>query len=168
MVDEHGAGRGVEAALVEKRKHPHVVRATFEAQVLGQDSWGEWLRVPRQRAVLLLPWGQWWVAWFRREGTLRVDVATAVAPGAETRSFVDLDLDVEREADGTVHILDEDEFAERCDAYPPSWVPVALRTVREVADRARRYAEPFGTAHHRWMPAQVSTAGTGCGAGGPT
>lgn len=151
-----------EQVRVEKRKYPASVRRAYVAHPLGVDRWGEWLGVPAEGAVLLLPRNEWWVAWFRHDGSLRVDIATEVAAGGlgaitAPRSFVDLDLDVERDADGTTVILDEDQFAERCGAYPATWVPMARETVVEVADRARRRVEPFAQAHTTWVQLWQST-----------
>lgn len=145
------AYRPSEVVQVEKRKYPTSVRRTFEAWHLGSDHWGEWLSVPSEEAVLLLPNGEWWVAWFREDGSRRVDIAAEVADHGDRRSFVDLDLDVECDADGTIEILDEDQFAERCDSYPSSWVERARRCVTEVTERITRRDGPFGAAGTAWL-----------------
>lgn len=147
---------------VEKRKYPASLRRTYVAHPLGTDHWGEWLGVPAEDALLLLPNDGWWVAWFRLDGSLRIDVAAAVTTGgpaatAALRSFVDLDLDIERDAAGGTVILDEDQFAERCGAYPAAWVAVARATVVEAADLARNRVEPFARAHATWVQLWQST-----------
>lgn len=149
----------VEVIRVEKRKYPDRLRTIYQAHPLGHDRWGEWLTVPAERAVLLLPSSEWWVAWFREDGSLRVDIAGDVVAGGfggtnrGVRSFIDLDLDIECAAGGALQILDEDQFAERCWAYPASYVDAARWAVGDAADRVQGGDEPFGQACRPWTGA---------------
>ena len=77
---------------------------------------------------------------------------------AEEVTMIDLDLDVARKReDGSVHLLDEDEFAEHQVryGYPPEIVENAIVAARWLQEAITAGAEPFATVHQRWM-AQVA------------
>ena len=83
--------------------------------------------------VTLVPAREWWVASFNgRRGDadvdVYVDVTTAPVRSAGVVEAVDLDLDVVRLRDGSVRVLDEDEFADH---------QVRYRYPAEVIDRAQ-------------------------------
>lgn len=68
--------------------------------------------------------------------------------------FVDLDLDISWWSDGTVHLLDEDEFAthrERMD-YPDPLVDRAWSAVDEVRDLIARRVPPLDGGLYEWRP----------------
>lgn len=108
--------------------------------------------------VLLLPVADPWVARFRPGGAVRVDIATAVVAASPVSSFVDLDLDVERTADGTVHALDLDDFLARSPAYPRAWAELAWAAWHEVERDVAARVEPFGRAAAPWLR-QAAPAG---------
>jgi|GEM_PF-4127505 len=135
---------------IEKRKPCGAVRGRWRADVLGFDEWGDWFAV-HDGGVLLLPLADPWAAWFATDGSVRVDVATQVTAAAPVSSFVDLDLDVERDADGTVHALDREDFLQRSPSYPSVWVDLAWAAWHEVQTDVSGFAEPFGTAPDRWL-----------------
>jgi hypothetical protein len=135
--------------VVEKRKPCGAVRTRWTAVVLGSDEWGDWFAVPD--GALLLPVADPWVAWFRHDGRVRVDVATGVVAAAPVSWFVDLDLDVERDTDGTVHALDLADFVQRSPSYPRAWVDLARAAWQEAQDDVATRAEPFGAASDLWV-----------------
>ncbi|WP_407319620.1 hypothetical protein UQW22_04130 [Isoptericola halotolerans] len=136
---------------VEKRKPCGSVRRTWRTETLGADVWGDWFSVPEDGGVLLLPVADPWVAWFRTDRSLRVDVATTVVAAAPVSSFVDLDVDVERDPDGTVRLLDADDLLDRAPTYPRAWVELAWEAWRDVERDVTTRAEPFGAASDRWL-----------------
>jgi hypothetical protein len=136
---------------VEKRKPCGRVRSRWAATPLGADVWGDWFSVPEDGGVLLLPVADPWVAWFRHDGSVRVDIATDVRAAAPVSSFVDLDVDVERDTDGTVHLLDADDLLDRAPGYPRAWVDLAWQAWREVGDDVGLRVEPFGAASELWL-----------------
>ncbi|MBR8639666.1 DUF402 domain-containing protein [Streptomyces tuirus] len=61
--------------------------------------------------VQLLPDSGWWAAWWwRTDRWISVDICTPPALDGSGWSYVDLELDLARLADGTVLLVDEDEF----------------------------------------------------------
>ncbi|PFG41643.1 hypothetical protein ATJ88_0285 [Isoptericola jiangsuensis] len=137
------------SVVVEKRKPCGAVRARWTAVVLGSDEWGDWFAVPD--GTLLLPVADPWVARFRHDGTVRVDVATGVVAASPVSWFVDLDLDVERDATGGVHALDLADFVERSPSYPRAWVDLAREAWQDVQRDVAGHAEPFGAAPDLWL-----------------
>jgi hypothetical protein len=137
---------------------------------LGEDEHGVWLGSPTgtvwQRgsepgvaqppSVVLIPRERWWVAYFNappRKYEVYVDISTAPVWSGDEVTMVDLDLDVVRyRGDGSVRLLDEDEFAEHRVrlGYPEALV----RTVTETAQRLLTdvaSAEPFTAAYRSWL-----------------
>jgi len=99
----------------------------FDMEPLGQDAAGRWFGMrggaPQQRGdeppvalphdcVLLVPSDGCYTAFWNAAGTvgLYVDVTTQPVVNADTIDVVDLDLDVVRLRDGTIELIDEDEF----------------------------------------------------------
>lgn len=145
-------------------------------QYLGEDEHGVWLgmrangfmrkgdepEVPLPYAnVGLVPRAQWWTAWFNGEPQrveVYCDITTIpewIGPGEVT--MVDLDLDVARSrADGSVHLLDEDEFADhqRLYGYPADVIENAQRAARWLMAAVGDGTEPFAGNYRRWL-AQV-------------
>lgn len=128
--------------IVEELKWPDRSRWQLRLPVVADDRFGLWLwSEPQPRDehtdydayLKLIPAYDWWAAtWILSRGQLLklyIDVttpATWVTPDHVT--MVDLEVDVHRLADGSVDILDEDEFRQRCVewAYPPlfaEWYP---------------------------------------------
>ncbi|MDQ2846431.1 MAG: hypothetical protein M3Y77_08790 [Actinomycetota bacterium] len=73
--------------------------------------------------------------------------------GDDLIEFVDLDLDVERNNDGPVAIVDRDEFDERRLSmnYPDPVAQQALRTATLVEQLMVRRQGPFDGAWRRWL-----------------
>lgn len=135
----------------------------YHLESLGTDQYGWWLGghpgIPIQRGneepmvqphdfVVLVPTeGNWIANWNAATDTaIYVDVTTAPVrlPGAV--EAVDLDLDVVRLRDGTVQVLDEDEFAEhqRLYGYPAEVIAEAESTTADLVARITAATEPFG------------------------
>jgi len=147
---------------------------TFDGVRLGEDEHGIWvgcaapLVITRPGARFELPTGAvqlfprdepWTLAAYPASPGLRfelyVDVSTAPVWSADGSSvtMVDLDLDVVRLWDGTVEVLDEDEFAEhRVElGYPAEVVEMAVRSCAERATAIAAGLEPFATTYQRWL-----------------
>lgn len=138
---------------------------------LGEDEHGVWLAAPTgtvwQRgseasvslpaAATLIPRDTWWVASFNAAPAkfdMYVDISTVpVWSSRDEVTMVDLDLDVVRyRGDGTVRLLDEDEFAEHRIAfgYPPEVITAATSTAASLLSRVST-DEPFLAAHRTWL-----------------
>lgn len=157
---------------VNQRKWPDSPHWHFDAERIGEDYHGVWLFVdaatvmqrgteqPRPAGidmVILVPnTDPWMVEFYRDHPTDAVYVNIGSVPEWEESMVtqIDLDLDVIRKTDGTVVIVDEDEFAEHqvALAYPPAIVQLA----RQASDRAARLLEegnePFAAAADQWWP----------------
>lgn len=141
---------------------------------LGEDEHGVWLAAPTgtlwQRgsepvvalppSVTLIPRECWWVAAFNAPPAkyeIYIDLSTVPVWSGDEVTMVDLDLDVVRyRGNGSVRLLDEDEFAEHRVqlGYPESIVRNVTQTAQQLlADVAA--AEPFAAAYRPWL-AQVS------------
>jgi len=147
----------------------------FDTVRLGDDAHGVWLGggpgTPVRRGsepaiiisppfALLIPAEGWWTATFNPESggspfeyVIYVDICTPPEWDGDTVSAVDLDLDVAMRVDGTVAMLDEDEFEEH---------RIAMAYPAHIADQARASAaarfttieasgEPFATIGFRWL-----------------
>ena len=67
--------------------------------------------------------------------------------------MVDLDLDVVRDRDGTVAVLDEDEFADHQVrfGYPAEFVERAQSTADHLVDALTNRIEPFDLRGQEWL-----------------
>ncbi|MEU8515785.1 DUF402 domain-containing protein [Kitasatospora sp. NPDC048722] len=137
-------------------------------RVLGTDEFGTWpfcaegevhhkadgesLTVPGD--VQLLPRSGWWAAWWwRKERWISVDVCTPPVLGESGWSYVDLELDLARLADGTVLLVDEDEFEQAVvECRMPADVVRAARAAAAASQIMLADAtEPVVTAGWRWL-----------------
>lgn len=96
-----------------------------------------------------------------------VNIALPATWDDGTVRWVDLDLDVSWWADGTLRLLDEDEFAEHRDrfGYPEWLVERAWKAVDEVQGMIDRRRWPFDQSLYAWRPSDDS-ASDGSGAAG--
>lgn len=139
---------------------------------LGSDEHGTWLgarrgnpvrqpdgRVEAQRedGVWLIADEAWWLPafWFTEETDLTIDICTPPSLDANTWSFVDLELDVYRRADGTAGIVDEDEFEQLAASglISPRETRVATEAAQSVLSLVQARAEPLGDAARPWLEA---------------
>jgi hypothetical protein len=141
---------------------------------LGEDEHGVWLAAPSgtlwQRgsepavalpaSVTLIPREHWWVAAFNAPPAkydIYVDLSTVPVWSGGEVTMIDLDLDVVRHrGDGTVRLLDEDEFAEHRVrlGYPETIVRNVTQTAQELMSDVVT-VEPFTAAYRSWL-ARVS------------
>ena len=164
------------------RKWPNTRSWQFTMHPLGADDHGTWLWAPAGTVyarpegpervsptvwVVLVTPDRWWTClWYDdpdgRE--LYVDVATpATWVGDRSRvTMIDLDLDVVRDVDGTVELLDEDEFEpHRIEwAYPDHVVAAARTTAAQLVGRVTDRGEPFGSVGLGWLQRACHRAGS--------
>lgn len=157
--------------LLAFRKHPGTRHWEHRCVRLGEDEHGVWLGMPQGAgyrkgdepwranaiaAAICVPHEGWWCLLAngpQHVAPIYIDVATPPVWVSDDRvELVDLDLDVVRLPDGSVEVLDRDEFAlhQRLLGYPPSWVSAAERTAAELAAALRAGAEPFGAVADAW------------------
>ena len=102
----------------------------IETELIREDESGWWLRghpgakaerpghvvVEKVGFLCRVPRGMWWAAFWNHDRENEYELYIDIATPAEWRDgelqLVDLDLDVARDWDGRVHLLDEDEFAD--------------------------------------------------------
>jgi hypothetical protein len=141
----------------------------WDAQVLGTDRFGTWLSsaagdvhrkangdalVLPSDGVQLLPANGWWTAWWwRTRKWISVDICTPPVLSEGGWSYVDLELDLARLADGTVMVVDEDEFAHAvAEGVIPEGDAVAARgTAAELQGRLADPSEPVVAAGWAWL-----------------
>lgn len=157
---------------VQYFKYPDLLHWRHDTTRLGEDEFGVWLAIPTgttvQRgheperlmdrdAVQLVAADRWWSLIYNgpeHEFEVYVDITTpAVWERADRVTMFDLDLDVVRHQDGTVEILDEDEFDEHRHArsYPPQLVDGARAATAAIFVALERHEEPFGTVAATWL-----------------
>jgi len=138
--------------------------------MVGADDFGTWLYRPRDVAVdrvgvQLMPVDRWWTAWWwigwendpdRR--WIAVDICTPPILDAGGWRYDDLEIDLVGRSDGSVLVLDEDEFEEARHAvpYPQEVVAAALYARDEVHQMLDRGAEPFRSCGWRHLETAVA------------
>lgn len=153
---------------VHKRKYPARPHLTSELEVIGADRFGDWLYRPRDAAldrvgVQLLPRNSWWTAWWwigwESDPTRRwvaVDICTPPEPDADGWHYDDLEIDLVRLPDGSILVLDEDEFEDACRRVPfPQEVVTAACSARDEVHRMLKHdTEPFHS--HGWRRLELA------------
>lgn len=146
-------------------------RATWSVLHLGHDRHGVWLGARRSNPVLqpdgriehqdhdgvwLIPPRQFWIAafWFSATTDLTIDICQPPTRDGDTFSFVDLELDLYRNAQGEAGMVDHDEFAALAAArlVPERDLTIASTTAHHLLPLVERQAEPFGEAARSWFP----------------
>jgi protein associated with RNAse G/E len=157
--------------VVQYWKHPRTPHWRQPMRRVGEDEHGIWLGMdegalfqkgdeepvpsPTPMVQLVAP-GAWWTLLYngpRHRYPVYVDVIAPATWATDARvEMVDLDLDVVQLPDGTVAVLDEDEFERHREelAYPELWVAGAERAAGEVAAMLRGGAEPFADRMRAW------------------
>jgi uncharacterized protein len=144
----------------------------FSVEPLGTDQYGRWFGaragILLQRGfedpivqphdfIVLVPAKGCWIATWNDPGqtdiSIYVDVTTEPSIHADVVSAVDLDLDVVRLRDGTVRVLDEDEFADHQTRYkyPADVVEQARATSDDLVARLTAGTEPFAAVGAAWL-----------------
>lgn len=157
------------------RKYDGSLHWHFTARLLGEDEHGVWVGQAAGAAVVkgngpvvpisfaragVVPRRAGWVAWFGPAPDpieVYCDVTTvAVWPTEAEVTMVDLDLDVIRERDGSIQLLDEDEFAvhQLRYRYPDDVIAEASRTAGWLCAALDDGTQPFASAYLQWL-AQV-------------
>ncbi|QIZ00920.1 DUF402 domain-containing protein [Streptomyces sp. S1D4-11] len=143
--------------------------AAWDARLLGTDQFGTWLycregEVHRRAdgtslvvpsdGVQLLPCSGWWAAWWwRTDRWISVDICTPPALGESGWSYIDLELDLARLADGTVLLVDEDEFEQtvvEC-MIPQDVVTAARAAASDLQSRLANASDPVVVAGWEWL-----------------
>ncbi|MDH3606239.1 MAG: YgaC family protein [Acidimicrobiia bacterium] len=159
--------------VVQYFKYSGDLHWRHDLHYLGEDRHGAWLGGPAgstiQRGheppklwpspfVQLVTPGQWWTMFFNGDHSddfrIYIDVITPGKWVSEDRvEMVDLDLDVVLHHDGTVELLDEDEFLDHSQlfSYPDSLIDGARATAAELMLKVESRAEPFGTDGQAWL-----------------
>jgi len=153
-------------------KYPDVLHWRHEMQRLGEDQFGVWLGAPTgtvvQRGmeapmtldhpfVQLIPPASYWSLIYNGENhkyPLYIDIATtATWVDAQRVEMIDVDLDVVRYRDGSVALLDEDEFLDHQGRFNyPAWlVDRARTTAAELVMKVEAGVEPFGFVPGFWL-----------------
>jgi uncharacterized protein len=121
---------------------------------LGRRGDGRWVAIDHHR-VRLFPRNAWWSALFNdepHETEVYCDITTPAEISDNTVTTVDLDLDIRRMRDGTVQVVDEEEFAVHRVKYnyPDRVVDAARSTCAWVAANITT-AEPFRSAYRHYL-----------------
>jgi uncharacterized protein len=146
----------------------------FAAEPLGSDEFGWWYGCPAGTSmrrgfeepvvvdydfIVLVPArGRWVASWngpAHRRVAVYVDVTDGPIRANGLVEAVDLDLDVIRLRDGSVELLDEDEFEEhqRLYGYPAEVITQARDTADELIAMITHRHEPFGEVGDAWLAA---------------
>lgn len=156
---------------VDERKWPDRMHWQFAATRLGEDEHGVWLWAPQgavaQRGlenpielahgfVMLVPRAEWWLVEFYEDHPVReiyTNIGTPPVWDGDRFTHIDLDLDVVRNVDGSVEVLDEDEFLDHQVRYryPEDLIASARTAACRVAQLLHLGTEPFGSAAARWL-----------------
>jgi len=158
---------------VQYFKYPETPHWRHQMLHLGEDAHGVWLGAPIgavvQRAseppkdlkryfVQLIPPNKWWTAIFNGPGdhdmSVYVDVTTVARwIGDGEVHLIDLDLDVIRRTDGSIHLDDEDEFSEHAVSlhYPARLVDGARNAAARLMVDIERSAPPFDGTAQPWL-----------------
>jgi hypothetical protein len=140
------------------------------SRLLGDDMFGRWLGVTRgdpwwaadrsrsgvfvESFVKLVPSGTFWTACFNSaDPIVDVDIVMPVCWAGNVLEEIDLELDILRSADGSVHVRDQDEF-ERVRAgwdMPLDIATQAETTCAQIRVLVEQGAEPFNSIGHRWL-----------------
>ena len=157
---------------VRYRKYDGSLHWNFTAYRLGVDEYGTWLGAPPDVVLrrgtdyavtwevaqaLLVPAGdRWYTASFNaapHRTEIYCDMTTVPEWRGDELYAIDLDLDVLRRRDGTVAVMDEDEFAEHQVkyGYPAHVIDAAQAAATEVYEAISANAEPFASVYRTWL-----------------
>lgn len=153
-------------------KYPDTLHWRHDMVMLGEDALGTWLGAPigtiiqrgvekpmswHRPFVQLIQPTRPWIPIFNLDPdrtAIYVDITTVPMRVAPDRfEVIDIDLDVVRLVDGSINVLDEDEFDEhRVSLGYPDWmVDQARATAAEVAVAIEMERSPFDGSHLLWF-----------------
>lgn len=156
---------------VDERKWPDQLHWQFFADRLGEDEHGVWLLVPSdtiaQRGeepprtvgagfVLLVPAEEWWIAefyWDHPWHSIYINIGTPPVWDGDRFTQIDLDLDVVLKLDGSIEVLDEDEFADHQVRfeYSPELIASTRAATEAAVGQLESGVEPFAQVARRWL-----------------
>lgn len=160
------------SVTVQYFKYPDILHWRLDATRLGEDEFGVWVAIPagttiqrgheaertiERDAVLLIAPDRWWSVIYNgpnHKFEVYVDIATPPVWEAPDRvTMIDLDLDVVRHHDGTVEILDEDEFADHqvTLAYPAKLIDQTRAATAAVVLTMEANEEPYRSVAASWL-----------------
>lgn len=106
-------------------------------------------------AVFLVNSGEWFVStcWHSPTTELTIDISAPPILDADGWTFVDLELDLYRNVDGTAAIVDQDEFAVLAESglVPEADLDAAGRTADQLLTAITSRREPFGDVGREWI-----------------
>lgn len=153
-------------------KYPDRLHWRHDMERLGEDEHGVWLGAAAgaivQRGteppkelhhpfVQLIPRASYWALIYNgadHKYPIYIDISTPATWVNEHRvEMIDIDLDVVRWKDGSVGVLDEDEFLDHQVRFGyPNWlVDQARNTAAELVLKVEENVEPFGRVPERWL-----------------
>lgn len=151
-------------------KWPRRPTGVTVARWLGEDNFGRWLGVARgepwwtvdrsrsgvfeQSLVKLVPSHTFWTVCFHPvDPVVDVDIVLPVQWIDDVLEEVDLELDILRFTNGSVHVRDQDKFDQvrTTWAMPAEMVAQAVATCDQVRGLVEQGAEPFGSVGRMWL-----------------
>jgi hypothetical protein len=108
------------------------------------------------------PQGTYWTACFNvLDPVVDVDIVLPVQWIGDVLEEVDLELDILRSTDGTVHVRDQEEFDHVREAWamPDAVAQQAEGTCWRIRDLVERGEEPFGDVGQVWLSRFLTDAG---------
>lgn len=172
-------GRAVAVAMTKWGGRPHW---TFHGVYLGADDHGEWIGYPpgsrfsRPGRAVVADWASVGLVphrdaahlpTFNRPNTtvrseIYVDMATPPEWDGDVLRSIDLDLDVVKRWDGTLEIVDQDEFEEHQLAYgyPPEIITLAEESAERVYAAMSAGQAPYDGTAERWFAVLAALTGT--------
>jgi hypothetical protein len=163
---------------VRSFKWPRRPTSVTVAQFLGEDRFGRWLDVAggdpwwfadRSRTgvfeaplVKVVPSGAYWTACFHpTDPVVDVDIVLPVSWANDVLEEVDLELDVLRLADGSVHVRNQESFDHVRMAWrmPSSIAKEAQATCERVRALVKQNSEPFGTVGQKRLADFIAETG---------
>lgn len=157
--------------VVQFYKNPDILHWGFAGFHIGQDEHGHWVGLPRgsrrwkgatphrptgEDAVQCFPHDGWWVLHYvgpEREVSHFVDITTQPTLADGRIQMIDLDLDLLVSGEGTVQVVDEDEFEvnQVLFGYDRDMIERATAETERLAGLLRRGAEPFFELAANWL-----------------